>query len=61
MTWLFWWIRSWFCAHTFQYEERWYKIAHLNEFGSQYATSDTMKVSATCIKCGWHRAYNKFK
>jgi hypothetical protein len=56
MTWLIWWIRSWFCKHNFLYTEAPYK--KLDIWGNLLVSAT--KVSATCGKCGWHRSYLKF-
>lgn len=61
MTWLIWWIRSWFCSHSFKIEEQWYKIRSLDYWGNYTGAGvDKCHVSATCTKCNWHRRYYKF-
>lgn len=56
MRWIIWWIRSWFCIHTFELEEMKFKLFDIN---GQYI-ADEIRISATCTKCGWHRSYNKY-
>jgi RNase P subunit RPR2 len=57
MSWIVWSIRSWFCKHEWNYEEK--------EVGTIWAdynniTTYSRRVSATCRSCGWHRRYKKF-
>ena len=53
---LIWYIRSMFCKHEWDYEEKFYKSSSLlGKHKTGYV------VSATCKNCGWHRSYNKFK
>lgn len=49
---LVWYLRSVFCKHEWDYEEKFVKV--INSGKQDY------KVSATCKKCGWHRKYWKF-
>lgn len=55
MRWIVWYLRSVFCAHEWRDEERWVDAT------DQYTRMrrEGVKVSATCRKCGWHRAYWK--
>ena len=48
-------IRQCFCKHEFEYEEVMYKSS--NDMGG---SREGIKVSRTCRKCGWHKAYWKF-
>lgn len=52
---LVWYIRSMFCRHDWDYEERFYTAENLLE-----QRSSGYIVSATCKTCGWHRSYKKF-
>lgn len=47
-------LRECFCKHQFEYEE---KIYSYDNFLSNGVLT---KISATCKKCGYHKAYNKF-
>jgi hypothetical protein len=51
---LIFWIRSWFCNHKFNYSES--NFTSENDFGRQVS----IKISATCQNCGWHRSYWKY-
>lgn len=53
---LFWWLRSCFCKHDWEYEEIRCSVYRVD----QISESDVLRVSMTCKKCGWHRNYNKF-
>lgn len=61
MTWLIWFIRSWFCKHSFLYNEKnfIYKEWYIDKKNPTYTTHYTI-VSATCKHCGWHKSYEKF-
>lgn len=56
MKWLVWSIRTWFCNHEWDIEERPYEKHYLDE----NFVARNVVVSATCKKCGWHRKYKKF-
>ena len=49
-------IRSCFCKHQWEYEEREYEYKRYN-----WRIKTGVKVSATCKICGWHICYDKFK
>lgn len=53
MTWLFWWIRSWFCKHEFEFSETRY------EYEGTFRIKTGVKVSALCKKCSFHRVFWK--
>ena len=57
MRWLFWWFRSWFCRHAWQYDED--VIEYVDAWTGRHTRTVT-RVSATCKGCGWHRKYRKF-
>lgn len=52
MRWFVWWLRAVFCRHEWEYEE-----FAVPRYGYGY---NSFRVSITCKKCGWHRAYWKF-
>lgn len=54
MRWLIWYIRSWFCKHDWEREER--RFISDGEFRHK----EGVRVSATCKKCIWHRSYWKY-
>lgn len=47
-------LRSCFCKHDFIYAEQWY------EEKSDWGTKESIRVSRTCTKCGYHKSYWKF-
>ena len=55
LRWTVWYIRSIFCKHDWERKEETIKILD-SGFWNHYQ----MRVSATCKKCGWHRAYWKY-
>lgn len=59
MRWLIWYIRSCFCKHAFNYDEREYKSNRYSPLGALIKCEGPM-ISATCDKCGYHKAYWKF-
>lgn len=58
MRWLMWYIRSIFCNHNWNYDERDYVKVEKYDDGEKF-TQRGLKVSATCNTCGWHRNYWK--
>lgn len=60
MRWLVWWLRSCFCSHEWEYEERVYDKFDEYKGSFLYTDKNKIRVSATCKKCGWHRSYWKF-
>lgn len=50
MIWLVWYLRSMFCKHDFEYKER----------QCQIEDKSGTRISATCVKCDWHRSYWKY-
>jgi hypothetical protein len=54
MRWLANYLRQCLCRHDFEAEEMWF------EHRSPYMTRTGFKVSQTCKRCGYHRAYWKF-
>lgn len=58
MRWLICYIRSLFCKHIFEYHEQNYIIE--SAYSHDIIKND-IKVSALCTKCGYHKAYWKFK
>lgn len=67
MTWLIWWIRNWFCIHSWKLEEKTF-LKQKEEYAGNSCGLDKWNivkhpveyVSATCQKCGWHRSYKKW-
>lgn len=55
MRWLVWYLRSLFCKHDWKFDEQRTVVKFLGE-----VTKNSVKVSATCKICGWHRAYWKY-
>ena len=60
MRWLIDYFRSLFCKHNWKWEE-----ARYNEWASnyyeRYKTRDNeLRVSATCLTCGYHKSYWKY-
>lgn len=55
MKYIIWSIRSAFCKHEWEYDEKHSEI--FDGYGD--VTKQGLKVSATCKKCGWHRVYWK--
>lgn len=47
---LIWYLRSAFCKHEWEREEKFANGAYKDDY----------RVSTTCNKCGWHRSYWKF-
>jgi hypothetical protein len=48
-------LRQCFCKHELKIEEETVII-----IGSIYGNYDTLRVSQTCNKCGYHKSYNKY-
>ena len=55
MTWLAWKVRTMFCKHEWECEER--DFVSIRGSGGR---REGPRVSATCAKCGWHRSYWKW-
>jgi hypothetical protein len=52
MKWLVQYFREAFCTHAWTTEEA--------EYAYVFWGGDTVRVSATCTKCGYHRVYDKW-
>jgi len=48
-------IRSCFCKHEWEKEE---KVCNVRQYGA--ILGQEFRVSITCKKCGWHKSYSKF-
>jgi hypothetical protein len=57
MRWFINYIRTCFCVHYFEFEEK--NVHQMNQFGRDVCCGE--KVSATCKICGYHKSYWKFK
>lgn len=53
-------LRTTFCKHNWKFEEAMAEWVTHNEFDKIVNKKTNISVSATCVKCGWHRKYTKF-
>jgi hypothetical protein len=59
MRWLLWYGRTLWCHHAWTYDEVDWTRKRVYVSGKTMNANGTT-VSATCTRCGWHRAYQKW-